>query len=380
MPFTCTDTWTGTSRASHSPSSLSIDWNKDGDLGSPMIAAAPGVVTRVADLGNASYGRYIIVDHGDGRTSLYAHLMSLWTTVGASVDQGTLLGRVGSTGGSTGPHLHYEERLNGTDHQSYFHRTAFVMGSTLSSQNCPDFPIAGGDFVGEGHDRPALFRRSAVGDFILRRPGAAALRVDYGRPTDQPVVGDWNGDGVTDIGIRRPARTGSRCASDGPPPAQLGRVVDVPVAGDWDGNGRSEVGVWSRNPGFPLRAATARSPRRRRSPGDRPVTGDWNGDGRTDLGVFDPATAYLPAAHPPPPGGVARRPVPFGVSDRPPGHRRLGRRRHHRRRRLAPLHPDLPPPHHAPTPVRARRCARPGWAPSAADPAGGGPCGPGHPA
>ena len=51
-----------------------------------------------------------MVDHGNGWSTLYAHLLSQWVTTGQSVDQGQIIGQVGSTGGSTGPHLHFEER------------------------------------------------------------------------------------------------------------------------------------------------------------------------------------------------------------------------------------------------------------------------------
>ena len=74
MPFPCGDTWDGSSRPNHSPSALAIDWNRPEDLGAMVVASAPGVVTTAVDLGNRSYGRYVVVDHGGGRTSLYAHL------------------------------------------------------------------------------------------------------------------------------------------------------------------------------------------------------------------------------------------------------------------------------------------------------------------
>lgn len=59
------------------------------------------------------YGRYCIVDHGNGYMTLYGHMTDCIVTVGQEVEQGETLGYVGSTGYSTGPHLHFEVRLNG---------------------------------------------------------------------------------------------------------------------------------------------------------------------------------------------------------------------------------------------------------------------------
>lgn len=63
---------------------------------------------------NSSYGNYVIVDHGNGIASLYAHLSGFAVSVGQSVSQGQTVGYIGSTGTSTGPHLHFEIRVNGT--------------------------------------------------------------------------------------------------------------------------------------------------------------------------------------------------------------------------------------------------------------------------
>ncbi|MEW6308095.1 MAG: M23 family metallopeptidase [Bacillota bacterium] len=76
--------------------------------GSPIKAAAAGKVTTAAWLGR--YGRTIVVDHGSGFETLYAHLSAYAAKVGATVSQGEIIGRVGSTGNSTGPHLHFEVR------------------------------------------------------------------------------------------------------------------------------------------------------------------------------------------------------------------------------------------------------------------------------
>lgn len=74
--------------------------------GTPILAPAPGTVTHAGALG--SYGIVVDVDHGDGIVSRYAHLSRASVAKGDEVGRDTKLGRVGSTGRSTGPHLHYE--------------------------------------------------------------------------------------------------------------------------------------------------------------------------------------------------------------------------------------------------------------------------------
>lgn len=79
--------------------------------GATVIASNSGKV--IASYYNSSYGNMIIVDHGGGIATLYAHLSSRLVNVGASVTRGQTIAKVGSTGMSTGPHLHFEVRLNG---------------------------------------------------------------------------------------------------------------------------------------------------------------------------------------------------------------------------------------------------------------------------
>lgn len=89
-----------------------LDISAGGVYGQPIYASASGTVT-FSGGDNSGYGNYVIIDHGSGYTTLYGHCSSLVAVTGQYVNQGDLIGYVGSTGNSTGPHLHFEIRLNG---------------------------------------------------------------------------------------------------------------------------------------------------------------------------------------------------------------------------------------------------------------------------
>ena len=80
--------------------------------GTPIGAAGNGTVIFAGWRGG--YGNCIMIDHGGGIVTLYGHQSSLATSVGQSVSTGQTIGYVGSTGYSTGPHLHWEVRVNGS--------------------------------------------------------------------------------------------------------------------------------------------------------------------------------------------------------------------------------------------------------------------------
>lgn len=82
--------------------------------GTPVRAAAAGTVASVNASG-ASYGLHVVVKHADGRYTLYAHLSAISVSNGQTVGAGQQVGNVGSTGNSSGPHLHFEVRTHPTD-------------------------------------------------------------------------------------------------------------------------------------------------------------------------------------------------------------------------------------------------------------------------
>jgi murein DD-endopeptidase MepM/ murein hydrolase activator NlpD len=77
-----------------------------GPWGSPIAATAPGVVVFAGPRGG--YGNMVEIDHGYGIHTRYGHMSSILVQVGARVQKGSLIGKLGSTGHSTGPHVHYE--------------------------------------------------------------------------------------------------------------------------------------------------------------------------------------------------------------------------------------------------------------------------------
>lgn len=294
MPFPCGQSWTGTTRSSHSPSSRSIDWNRPDDLGDPVVAAAPGVVKTADTVDNSGYGRWVWISHTNDETSIYAHLKQVVVRQGQTVDQGTLIGYLGSSGRSTGPHLHFEQRRGSSVTFPFFNRIRFVFGSTLASRNCVDVPLAA-NMIGDAKAELVVFRRETRGKFLIHRPGKAPQVRYLGTGTDQPVLGDWDGDGRANLGVRNPKSGVFTLATPaGQRRVRLGAAGDLPIAGDFDGDGVTDIGVRraAKNV-FVLKMS--RSGKTRYIPFGNvkhlPVTGDWNGDGVTDFGTFDTARA-----------------------------------------------------------------------------------------
>lgn len=96
-----------------------LGWHTGVDIivptGTPIMATSSQTVIR-ADHNGGSYGRWVATKDASGRIHIYAHMSKVATKVGAKVYDGTIIGYVGSTGNSTGPHLHYEIRTGKSNH------------------------------------------------------------------------------------------------------------------------------------------------------------------------------------------------------------------------------------------------------------------------
>lgn len=90
----------------HAGIDIAADW------GSDILAAADGTVITSGTM--PGYGKAVVVSHGHGLTTLYGHISAAVAKEGQKIKKGQLVARVGSTGRSTGPHLHFEVRINGT--------------------------------------------------------------------------------------------------------------------------------------------------------------------------------------------------------------------------------------------------------------------------
>jgi hypothetical protein len=270
-----------------------VDFNRNPDLGAPVVAAAPGVVTTAYSTPKGGYGLWVVVDHGNDESSLYAHLASVTVAVGQRVDQGTMVGTLGDSGNSRGSHLHFEERKGRTVTDPWFAGAAYKYGA-ITSRNCVDVPLAG-NFVGDRRAEVAVFRRARQSTFLVSQPGAAEIAVRFGKAFDEPLLGDWNGDGQVDVGVRTPRASTFKLRQPTGAVTRIafGRPSDQPVSGDWDGDGVTDIGVRRSADGtfWPRLADGTSTPVWLGDADDLPVTGDWDGDGRTDLGVFDQVTA-----------------------------------------------------------------------------------------
>ncbi|WP_370942960.1 M23 family metallopeptidase [Amycolatopsis sp. cg5] len=152
VPFKCGVTVTAATFSGHNPGN-SVDFQKSGITGMPVLVAAPGKVTRVENLGGASYGRWIEVDHGGGWRTRYAHLSRQDVSVGQTLAAAKQIGLAGDTGNVSGPHLHFEENLNGVTQKAVLNGVAvpyYAHKDFTSKNGCGGNPYTAEEACGDG--------------------------------------------------------------------------------------------------------------------------------------------------------------------------------------------------------------------------------------
>ncbi len=158
-----------------------------------------------------------------------------------------------------------------------------------------------GDWDGDGVTDVGVFFGNGIWRLDTNGNGLWEPGVDaefrFGITGDIPVTGDWNSDGVTDVGVFRGGlwaldANGTRTWNAGDVSFRFGITGDSPVTGDWNGDSVTDVGVFRESGLWALDANGTRTwdagdvSFRFGMAGDIPVTGDWNSDGVTDAGVF----------------------------------------------------------------------------------------------
>ena len=296
-----------------------LDFNIAGaeDHGTPVLASASGTVIDVVP-NHSGYGNYVRVDHGGGWTSMVAHLSAFSVSRGQWVPAGAELGKVGSTGNSTGPHLHYEQEADGGNQPIVIDGIALRYSTAISYHTSGNCGGGGGgmfggsptDVTGDGRDDIVTFTLNQLAD-VYTAPstgtafGASAKAHDFfGLAGETPLTGDFTGDGRDDIvtfahgpldDVYVAPSTGSAFGASAKWHDRFALSGEIPAVGDVNGDGRDDIVTFTRGAlgdvWVGLSTGTSFGAGLKWhdwfAPGEEfPALGDVNGDGLDDLITF----------------------------------------------------------------------------------------------
>ncbi len=333
-PFPCGQQWTYSHHSAEVRQALDFVRTDGGPTrGTPQVASAAGIAYRYAQPGGA--GNYIVIDHGGGWSTYYFHLDAYLVPGGSYVEQGQPIGITGSTGNSSGPHIHYEQlyqgvgqpiRINGVSLAPYPSR---YYQRYLVSDNCgappPPPPPPGGrylagsptDFDGDGRDDIVAFTLGELNDVYValsdgtRFVGTAVKWHDFfGLPGETVLTGDFNGDGRDDIVAFTHGDLAdvyvALSTGNGFGPSQkwhdwFAPGAEVAAVGDVNGDGRDDIITFTQaGQESPVYVALSDGTRfvgtavkwhdHFSIPGEYPAVADVNGDGLADIISFTQGT------------------------------------------------------------------------------------------
>lgn len=285
------------------------------DHGLPVLASASGTVIDVVP-NHAGYGNYVRVDHGGGWTSMVAHLSAFSVSRGQWVPVGAELGKVGTTGNSTGPHLHYEQEADGGNQPIVLDGVALRYSSAISyhtSGNCGGSAMFGGsptDVTGDGRDDIVTFTMNQLAD-VYTAPstgtgfaGSVKAHDFFGLAGETPLTGDFTGDGRDDIvtfthgpldDVYVAPSTGGAFGASAKWHDRFALSGEIPAVGDVNGDGRDDIVTFTRGTlgdvwvGLSTGTSFGQGVKWHdwfAPGGEFPALGDVNGDGRDDLITF----------------------------------------------------------------------------------------------
>lgn len=163
-PFPCGQSWTYSHHSGEVRLALDFVRNGGETAGTPVLASAAGTATRHVQDGGA--GNYIVIDHGGGWRTYYFHLAAFSVPSGAQVGQGQQVGVTGSTGNSSGAHIHYEQLLNGVGQTIHVNGTSLAPypGRYGEKSITSDNGCAGGTYWVDTFAQAPGYRTAAVSD------------------------------------------------------------------------------------------------------------------------------------------------------------------------------------------------------------------------
>ncbi|WP_323136184.1 VCBS repeat domain-containing M23 family metallopeptidase [Micromonospora sp. NBC_01655] len=330
-PFPCGQRWTYDHHSAEVRQALDFVRADGGTTGgTPQVASAAGVARRYSQPSGA--GNYVVIDHGGGWTTYYFHLSAYSVPDGAYVEQGQQIGVTGSTGNSSGPHVHYEQLYNGVG------QTIVINGVSLApypgqynqkylvSDNCGGGGgggryLAGSptDFSGDGKDDIVAFTQGSLNDvYVATSTGSSFTGTSvkwndfFGLNGETLTTGDVNGDGKDDIiafthgslaDVYVALSTGTSFAPATKWHDWFAPGAEVATTGDVNGDGKDDIITFTHDNTADVYVALSTGTSFTGTaikwhdyfsiPGEHPATGDVNGDGKDDIITFTqgPTTA-----------------------------------------------------------------------------------------